>query len=108
MSPSEQFAIRYTAEALEHLRGLQKKYRRAVLDKIVEQLAHEPLTQTRNRKSVPGSTLFGPETWELRFGPANRFRVFYRPDAAERAVLVKGIGVKQGSRLTIGGQEVTP
>jgi mRNA-degrading endonuclease RelE of RelBE toxin-antitoxin system len=42
-------------------------------------------------------------TWELRIGPANRFRVFYRVD--EQRVRVLAIGVKSRQRLWIGGKE---
>ena len=40
--------------------------------------------------------------WELRFGPDNRFRVFYRIDSEAREVLILAIGVKKGSVLHIG------
>ena len=38
-------------------------------------------------------------------GPDNRFRVFYDVDAAAQAVQVLAIGVKDRSRLLIGGEE---
>ena len=38
-------------------------------------------------------------------GPNNRFRVFYEVDVAERVVWVLAIGVKEGSRLLISGEE---
>jgi hypothetical protein len=41
--------------------------------------------------------------WELRFGPANRFRAFYKLQGV--AVVVVAIGVKQRDRLCIGGEE---
>jgi mRNA-degrading endonuclease RelE of RelBE toxin-antitoxin system len=44
--------------------------------------------------------------WELRFGPENRFRVFYTIDIENREVQVLAIGVKKGNRLFIGGEEV--
>lgn len=44
-------------------------------------------------------------TWELRCGPRNRFRVFYEIASAEQAVRVLAVGVKEGSRLLIGGEE---
>ena len=45
-------------------------------------------------------------TWELRFGPKNRFRVFYEVDVDERMVQVLAIGVKEGNRLFMGGEEL--
>jgi mRNA-degrading endonuclease RelE of RelBE toxin-antitoxin system len=44
--------------------------------------------------------------WELRFGPDNRFRVFYDIDMETRRVYILAIGVKEESRLFIGGKEV--
>jgi mRNA-degrading endonuclease RelE of RelBE toxin-antitoxin system len=41
----------------------------------------------------------------MRCGPDNRFRVFYDVDSGQRVVNILAIGVKQGSRLTIGGEE---
>ena len=45
-------------------------------------------------------------TWELRFGPDNRFRVFYRVERQAQEVHVLAIGVKRGNRLFIGGTEI--
>ena len=47
---------------------------------------------------------FGAD-WELRFGPDNRFRVFYQVKAETREVRVLAIGVKERDRLFIGGEE---
>jgi hypothetical protein len=49
---------------------------------------------------------FGAQ-WELRFGPDNRFRVFYQVAADSREVRVLAVGVKDGNRLLIGGEEFT-
>jgi len=42
-------------------------------------------------------------TKELRLGPDNRFRVFYRVEG--QRVRVLGIGVKRRQRLWVGGKE---
>ena len=44
-------------------------------------------------------------TWELRFGPNNCFRVLYATDQDRREVQILAIGVKDRSRLLIGGKE---
>ena len=44
-------------------------------------------------------------SWELRCGPANRFRVFYRVDIVKAQVRILAVGVKAGERLRIGGEE---
>lgn len=49
---------------------------------------------------------FGAD-WELRLGPANRFRIFYQVETDNRRVRVLAIGEKDRSRLFIGGEEYT-
>ena len=44
--------------------------------------------------------------WELRFGPNNRFRVFYDIHMTTREVHILAIGAKDRDRLVIGGQEI--
>jgi hypothetical protein len=44
--------------------------------------------------------------WELRFGPGNRFRVFYEVDEKRFEVRILAIGVKDRNRLFIGGEEI--
>jgi hypothetical protein len=41
----------------------------------------------------------------LRFGPNNRLRVFYEVNMEEHEVVVLAIGVKEGNRLWVGGEE---
>jgi hypothetical protein len=61
--------------------------------------------ETKNRKPLTKPVEFEAE-WELRFGPDNRFRVFYQTDMEHSKVLVLAIGVKKGNRLWIGEKEV--
>jgi mRNA-degrading endonuclease RelE of RelBE toxin-antitoxin system len=44
--------------------------------------------------------------WELRFGPKNRFRVFYTVNPERREVYILAIGVKERKRLFIGREEI--
>ena len=44
--------------------------------------------------------------WEIRFGPANRFRVLYDIDEEQHAVQIVAIGEKLGNRLIVGGEEI--
>jgi len=83
---------------------IEVKYHRLVAATIEEQLSHTPVRETRNRKPLEDPASFGA-TWELRFGPKNSFRVFYDVDHAENTVFVLAIGVKEGNRLFIGGEE---
>ena len=94
------FAIRFTDSAIEDLRYLEKREQVAVLDVIREQLAHEPLTETRNRKTLRPNDL---STWELH---VTRCRVFCDVDAQEKTVTVKTVGWKEHNALFIRGQEL--
>ena len=98
------FTISYAPETYKHLDCSELKYHRLVATTIEEQLSHTPSTVTRNRKPLEEPASFGA-TWELRFGPKNSFRVFYDVNHEERTVSVLAIGVKEGNRLFIGGQE---
>jgi len=71
---------------------------------IKEQLSHTPTTKPKKRKPLEDPASFGA-TWELRFGPKNSFGVFYDVNHEEKAVSVLAIGVKEGNRLFIGGEE---
>ena len=72
---------------------------------IEGQLLFEPQTETRNRKPLQPPAALGA-TWELRFGPNNRFRVLYGVDLERQEVQILAIGVKENNRLLIGGMEV--
>jgi hypothetical protein len=60
--------------------------------------------ETRNRKFLKQPAPYGA-SWELRFGPINRFRAFYEVVQGKREVWILAIGVKEGNRLLIGREE---
>jgi hypothetical protein len=93
----------FAPQARQHLRATETKYQGLVRDKIREQLTHQPDTETTNRKRLR-LPLFGAD-WELRFGPQNRFRVFYTVDPEQRVVQIVAIGVKERNRVIIAGEE---
>lgn len=66
----------------------------------LEQLTWEPDVETRNRKPVRAPAAFNAE-WELRFGPNDRFRVFYQLDYGSREVLIVATGVKDPMTLAV-------
>jgi mRNA-degrading endonuclease RelE of RelBE toxin-antitoxin system len=72
--------------------------------KIEEQLRMAPDTPTRSRKRLETPAPFDA-TWELRFGSDNRFRVLYEIDGVRKTVNILAIGIKDGNRLIIGGEE---
>jgi hypothetical protein len=105
VAKKEPFALVYAPVVHKHLRAIDAKYDSLIREKIVEQLTHEPAVATRNRKPVRPPAAFQAE-WELRFGPNNRFRVFYQIDHAAREVRIVAVGVKDRNRLVVGGEEV--
>jgi mRNA-degrading endonuclease RelE of RelBE toxin-antitoxin system len=101
------FALVFAPEVADHLQAIDRKYHGLIRQTIDEQLLFTPLRSTRNRKPLDEPAPFGA-TWELRFGPQNRFRVFYDFDVTGRAIRVLAIGVKDRNRLLIGGEEFEP
>ena len=104
MARLPKYTIDYVAEVYAHLDFIESKYHRRIAAAIRQQLSHTPTTKTRNRKLLEERASFGA-TWELRFGLHNSFRVFYAVDHARHVVTILAIGIKDGHRLVIGGQE---
>jgi hypothetical protein len=105
MAKKPPFASVYATEVKQHLRAIEAKHHSLIQSEIEAQLFHEPDVETRNRKPLQRPIAGGAE-WEVRFGPDNRFRVFYQIDAESRKVRVLAVGVKDRNRLLIGGEEV--
>lgn len=93
------FEINLSPLAFDDIAWFPKRERRALLDAIVEQLSHQPDVETRNRKQLRPNRV---AEWELRIG---RYRVFYDVAVSQRLVEIKLVGLKQGNRLLIRGQE---
>lgn len=98
------FELVYAVETLDHLDAIERKYHRLIEKTIAQQLCSTPEQVTRNRKPLERPGPFGA-TWELRFGPKNSFRVLYEVNPEEQTVAILAIGVKEGNRLVIGGEE---
>ena len=105
MAKRQPFVLIYDPETKNHLDAIESRFHSLIRTTIEEQLLFEPETATRNRKQLERPIDLGAR-WELRLGPDNRFRVFYRVDAEKRQVRVLAIGVKQRDRLFLGGEEV--
>lgn len=101
---THRFELSFAPEVVEHLVVIERKYHPLIQKTIDEQLVYEPDHQTRNRKPVEQPAPFAA-TWELRFGPGNRIRVFYDVDRDEHIVRILAIGIKERERLFIGGEE---
>jgi hypothetical protein len=104
MAKRPKYTPSFAPQAIEHLDVIEPKYHGLLRRAIHEQLTHAPAEETRNRKPLEQPAPFAA-SWELRCGPANRFRVFYDVDPESQEVQVLAVGVKDRSRLLIGGEE---
>jgi mRNA-degrading endonuclease RelE of RelBE toxin-antitoxin system len=104
MPQTNRFDLGFGPEVVDHLAAIERKYHQLIEKTLDEQLSYEPDTETRNRKPVDQPAPFAA-TWELRFGPGNRFRVLYDVDWSENVVWVLAIGVKKRERLFFAGEE---
>jgi mRNA-degrading endonuclease RelE of RelBE toxin-antitoxin system len=94
------FHVEISPAAVEHLVQLTARDRSLVLDKIDEQLLHQPDVPTRNRKPMRPNAL---APWELRIGS---LRVYYLVDVEQSLVRVVAVGTKIRNRVFIGGEEM--
>jgi mRNA-degrading endonuclease RelE of RelBE toxin-antitoxin system len=89
------FSLEIMPSALAELKAVKVLYRRAIADATEEQLRHQPLVETKNRKLLPGvQPLFEcePPIWELRVGD---FRVFCEVDKEAQVVYVRAVREKR-------------
>src|SRR2546430_237066 len=94
MARRQRFTLAFASEVTNHLRAIDPKHHSLIREKIGEQLRFEPAAETTNRKPLRQPAPFGA-TWEIRFGPDNRFRVLYDFDPEARVVQILAIGEKQ-------------
>lgn len=88
------YTLEYTEDVAEDLKALRAADRKRILDKIDEQLVHNPSQETRNKKMVVG--LKPPweheePVWELRVG---KQRVFDDVDEPKKVVVIRAIREK--------------
>lgn len=105
MTRRQKYELIFAPETVEHLRAIERKYYTLIQETLDEKLMFDPEVETRNRKLLVMPSPFDA-TWEIRFGPDNRFRVFYEVDRAGKAMHILAIGLKKGSRLIVGKEEV--
>ena len=101
--PGFRFALIYAPVVLTHVEAIGSRWRGVVRRTIEERLTVQPLVITANRKPLRQPAAFA-DAWELRCGPENRFRVFYRVDVEARQVRILAIGEKRGNVLKIAGE----
>jgi hypothetical protein len=104
--PSRRFTIVYAPIVKQHLQTIETKYYSLIRAVVEQQLSFEPATETRNRKPLKRPVVF-MATWEIRFGPQNRFRIYYDVDLEQGRVSILAIGSKHGNRVVIGGEDIS-
>ena len=85
------FRIEFAESVVDDLAGLSVFDRKRVLDRLEEQLKHQPTRETRNRKVVLGLTPpweHEVPIWQLRIG---ELRVFYDVNEATACVTIRAI-----------------
>lgn len=105
MGKKRPFTLVYAADVKLHVATIEIRYHSLIQSEIEDQLLFEPDIETRNRKPLQRPVAFGAE-WELRFGPDNRFRVFYQVHSEIHEVHILAIGIKIRNRLSIGKEEI--
>ena len=104
-SRRDKFTLIYAPLTKSHLEAIDRKYYSLIRSNIERHLQYEPDVEAKNRKPLKRQVAFEAE-WELRFGPDNRFRVFYDIDIGTREVHILAIGQKDRDRLVIGRKEI--
>jgi mRNA-degrading endonuclease RelE of RelBE toxin-antitoxin system len=105
MSQQKRFELIYAPIIKQQLKAIETKFYSLIRDSLETQLRFEPDVETKNRKPLKRPIVFGAK-WEIRFGPNNRFRVFYRVDPERQEVIILAVGEKINNRLIIGDEEV--
>lgn len=102
----QKFQIVYDPEVKDHLKAIEHRHYSLIRNTIEEQLTYQPDVETRNRKPLRRLSILGKagEVWELRFGPASQFRVFYKFELETFQVFILAIGVKKDNQLIVGGE----
>ena len=104
MAKKPLYSLIYDPQVRDHVAKIDKKYHSLIRKEIERQLRHGPEVETRNRKPLSRPSSLG-SAWELRIGPENRFRIFYKADRELWTVNILAIGVKIKEQLYIGGKE---
>jgi mRNA-degrading endonuclease RelE of RelBE toxin-antitoxin system len=95
------YRIEYDPAAEDHIAALSAHDQSMVLDRVPQQLSHQPMAITANRKRMRPNPL---APWELRVA---HLRVYYDVEVEpERVVTVRAVGIKEGSRVRIGGKVI--
>ena len=98
------YTILYPEDFKKQLDYIDRKYWKLIKENIEKYLLFEPDIKTKNRK--PLSKLPVDSIWEIRFGPKNIFRVFYKCYPELKEVWILSIGYKEKDKLFIMGDNI--
>ena len=104
MNPLRPFELIYPPIIKAHLKTIEPKYFPLIGKSLEKLLRYQPDPENRNRKPLKRPITFDAQ-WEVRFGPGNILRAFYKVNREEYQVEVLAIGIKMNNRLNVGGQE---
>jgi hypothetical protein len=105
LTSAKKYFLVYANTFKDHMNFVDAKYHSMIRETLENQLQHEPDVKTQNRKPLKKPMAYHAE-WELRFGPKNRFRVFYAIKNEE--VILLAFAEKERNRLLIEGREIKP
>ena len=94
------YKIAYADSVIDDLMVLPASERSLILDKIDEQLLHQPATTTRAKKVIVGMNPTWEHVepiWQLRI---QEYRVFYDVDERRQEVVVRAIRHKPPHKTT--------
>ncbi|OQX16444.1 MAG: hypothetical protein BWK80_40155 [Desulfobacteraceae bacterium IS3] len=94
------YQIEITDDAKTDMSFFEMYERKIILAGIKEQLTHEPLKETKNRKKLRDNPI---AAWELRIG---RYRIFYEVNKNIVTVTVVSVAMKRHNVLYIRNKEV--
>lgn len=94
------FEIKFTDDAKADLRYFTRAQQSSILDKVEQQLRHQPEAETKNRKKLRENVI---SNYELRI---DNVRVFYNLYVAENVVDIVAVGWKEHNDLFIRGKKV--
>lgn len=96
------FTVRLKESVIDDLRWFGRKNGRLLLEEAEKRLSSDPLTETRNLKTLRPNSV---AQRELRlFG---KYRVLFNVEPAEEIVTIVLVGEKQGSSLIVQGEQFT-
>ncbi len=104
---ARRYELMYAESALKQLAVIERRHHSLIRRAIEQHQRYEPNVRALNRKPLVKPSRFG-EAWELRCGPENRFRIFYRVEEDLARVRILAMGLKIRAKLYIGGEEFTP